>query len=106
MDQEKLAERIAETTPPSKVPDSPIKELSVDNDHDKDKAAQAAKVRPEREAGFKDYIRIFSYAKKWDYFLMAVAAVASIGAGIVRLYHHRPPCYVLTYHLTRYRLCR
>ena len=38
---------------------------------------------PEREATAKDYIRIFSYAKKWDYLLLVAAAIASIGAGTV-----------------------
>ena len=42
-----------------------------------------ANVRPEREATFKDYIRIFSYAKKWDYVLIVAATIASIGAGTV-----------------------
>jgi len=40
-----------------------------------------ATTRPEREAAFGDYIRIFSYATKWDYVLMLGAAVASVGAG-------------------------
>src|SRR4051812_26523243 len=42
-----------------------------------------ANVRPEREANFKDYIRIFTYAKHWDYVLLAAATIASIGAGTV-----------------------
>ena len=37
---------------------------------------------PEREPNFKDYIRVFSYAKKWDIALMIAAAIASAGAGI------------------------
>jgi ATP-binding cassette, subfamily B (MDR/TAP), member 1 len=41
------------------------------------------KIRPEREATFKDYLRIFSYAKKWDYALLLGAGFASIGAGTV-----------------------
>ena len=41
------------------------------------------KAKPEKEAGWGDYFRVFTYAKKWDYVLMAAAAVASIGAGIV-----------------------
>ncbi|KAK3337195.1 P-loop containing nucleoside triphosphate hydrolase protein [Cercophora scortea] len=39
-------------------------------------------ARPEREAEFKDYLRIFSYATKLDYVLMVGAAIASIGAGV------------------------
>ncbi|KAJ1327607.1 ATP-binding cassette subfamily B (MDR/TAP) member 1 [Microdochium nivale] len=44
-------------------------------------AAQDAKLRPEREAAFKDYVRIFSYATKWDYPLMVLAALAAMGSG-------------------------
>ncbi|KAJ9157754.1 ABC transporter transmembrane region [Pleurostoma richardsiae] len=44
-----------------------------------DQAAKAA--RPEREATAKDYFRIFSYARKWDFALIAAAALASMGAG-------------------------
>lgn len=39
----------------------------------------------EREAGWGDYFRVFSYAKKWDFALMAAAAVAALGAGVVSL---------------------
>ncbi|KAK3398067.1 P-loop containing nucleoside triphosphate hydrolase protein [Sordaria brevicollis] len=45
-------------------------------------AAAQKQEQPEREATFKDYLRVFTYATKWDYLLMAGAAVASIGAGI------------------------
>jgi ATP-binding cassette, subfamily B (MDR/TAP), member 1 len=44
--------------------------------------AKDPKARPEREAEFKDYLRIFSYAAKWDILLMVGAALASIGAGV------------------------
>ncbi|KAI1846849.1 hypothetical protein JX266_007070 [Neoarthrinium moseri] len=47
-----------------------------------EQAAQAAKLRPERAAKFSDYIRIFSYAKKWDYPLMALAGFACIASGV------------------------
>ncbi|KAH7123177.1 P-loop containing nucleoside triphosphate hydrolase protein [Dactylonectria macrodidyma] len=47
-----------------------------------DGAANNAKSRPEREPGFIDYIRIFSYATKWDIFAYIAAVFASIGAGI------------------------
>ncbi|KAK4226957.1 P-loop containing nucleoside triphosphate hydrolase protein [Podospora fimiseda] len=43
--------------------------------------AEAAKERPEREAQLSDYLRVFTYGTKWDYLMMAVAAIASIGAG-------------------------
>ncbi|WYZ43676.1 hypothetical protein EsH8_VII_000112 [Colletotrichum jinshuiense] len=37
--------------------------------------------RPEREPGLKDYIRVFSYATKWDIVIYIFASLASIGAG-------------------------
>ncbi|TLS25983.1 hypothetical protein PpBr36_07704 [Pyricularia pennisetigena] len=46
-----------------------------------DKVTPNVSARPEREASFKDYLRVFSYAKKFDYALMVAAAIASIGAG-------------------------
>ncbi|KAK3300285.1 P-loop containing nucleoside triphosphate hydrolase protein [Chaetomium fimeti] len=46
-----------------------------------DKEAKEVKARPEREATAADYFRVFTYAKKWDFVLMAAAAIASIGAG-------------------------
>lgn len=48
-----------------------------------DKVTPTVSARPEREATFKDYVRVFSYAKKFDYVLMVAAAIASIGAGTV-----------------------
>ncbi len=64
----------------------PLQEVVKEDASDgaKSKATQPATARPEREANFKDYIRIFTYAKKFDYFLMVAAGLASIGAGIVR----------------------
>lgn len=41
------------------------------------------KTEHEREAGWRDYFRVFTYANNWDFALMAAAAVASIGAGVV-----------------------
>ncbi|PHH88705.1 hypothetical protein CDD83_7189 [Cordyceps sp. RAO-2017] len=40
------------------------------------------KPRPERTASFQDYLRIFSYATKWDFVAYAAGVLASIGAGI------------------------
>lgn len=45
-------------------------------------AAAQKQEQLERAATFKDYLRVFTYATKWDYLLMAGAAVASIGAGV------------------------
>jgi len=49
---------------------------------DGDKAVEVKNTRPEREATFKDYLRVFTYAKRLDYALMVAGVVASIGAGI------------------------
>ncbi|RYP45320.1 hypothetical protein DL768_008304 [Monosporascus sp. mg162] len=43
---------------------------------------EATNVAPEREPSFKDYIRVFSYAKKWDIVLLTAAAIASAGTGV------------------------
>lgn len=37
----------------------------------------------ERQAVWGDYFRVFTYAKKWDFLLMAGAAIASLAAGVV-----------------------
>ncbi|RYP82146.1 hypothetical protein DL769_001751 [Monosporascus sp. CRB-8-3] len=42
----------------------------------------ATKAAPEREPSFKDYIRVFSYAKIWDIVLLIAAAIASAGTGV------------------------
>lgn len=39
-------------------------------------------ITKEREAGWGDYFRCFSYARSYDFALMAGAALASIGAGV------------------------
>ncbi|KAL8377843.1 hypothetical protein RB595_008498 [Gaeumannomyces hyphopodioides] len=48
---------------------------------DKAAAATSASARPEREATFKDYLRVFSYAQSFDYVLIVSAALAAVGAG-------------------------
>ncbi|KAL0938787.1 ABC transporter [Colletotrichum truncatum] len=40
-----------------------------------------AKMRPEREPTVKDYLRVFTYATKWDIFAYFAAGLASIAAG-------------------------
>ncbi|KAG9230574.1 P-loop containing nucleoside triphosphate hydrolase protein [Amylocarpus encephaloides] len=47
-----------------------------------DLSKQTTKARPQREATLKDYFRIFTYAKVWDFPLMGAAALASVGAGV------------------------
>lgn len=44
-----------------------------------------AHTRSGRASVFKDYLRVFTYATKLDFALMALAGVACIGAGVVRL---------------------
>ncbi|KAK3906663.1 P-loop containing nucleoside triphosphate hydrolase protein [Staphylotrichum tortipilum] len=69
---------------PAAVDDPPS---NGDSKEDKTKDAGDAsdskdsKARPEREAAAADYFRVFTYANKWDFVLMAAAALASIGAG-------------------------
>jgi hypothetical protein len=59
--------------------------LSSKTDGKERSAAKEVNVRPERVSTFKDYLRVFTYATKFDYALMIAAAIASIGAGVVRL---------------------
>ncbi|KAK8055144.1 P-loop containing nucleoside triphosphate hydrolase protein [Apiospora rasikravindrae] len=69
---------------------APMETTSLSNE---EKATQDAKLKPEREAKFNDYIvsarvfylffvRIFTYARKWDYPLMVMGALAAIGTGV------------------------
>jgi len=64
------------------VTDEKAKQDDKPKDDEKGTDDAKAKGRPEREATFKDYLRVFTYATKWDYVLMAGAGIASIGAGI------------------------
>ncbi|KAH6690446.1 multidrug resistance protein [Plectosphaerella plurivora] len=50
-------------------------------DNNKQDEAAKANSRPEREPNFKDYIRVFTYATKWDLVVYVLASIASIGAG-------------------------
>ena len=80
---EKASDPAAEAPRPAEQ--EPTAKLSVG---DKNKAAPVpSKTRPVREANFRDYVRIFSYAQKWDYAMMVAAGLASIGAGIVSFKH-------------------
>ncbi|GKT49827.1 ABC transporter BEA3 [Colletotrichum spaethianum] len=53
---------------------------TASSDEGSEKAIEV-KRRPEREPGFKDYVRVFSYATKWDIVIYFFASIASIGAG-------------------------
>ncbi|AEO70297.1 uncharacterized protein THITE_2121528 [Thermothielavioides terrestris NRRL 8126] len=61
-----------EKTPGTTAADGPAKDV---------KDVKDVKARPEREATPADYFRVFTYATKWDFVLMAAAAIASMGAG-------------------------
>ncbi|KAH8662545.1 ABC transporter [Xylariales sp. PMI_506] len=37
---------------------------------------------PERVPVFGDYLRVFTYATKWDFVIYVIAAIASLGAGV------------------------
>ena len=58
--------------------------LSKTGEKDGDAPKEEDKSRPERVSGFKDYLRVFSYATKFDIALLVAATIASIGAGVVR----------------------
>ncbi|KAI5867037.1 P-loop containing nucleoside triphosphate hydrolase protein [Durotheca rogersii] len=60
---------------PTSAPDAPT-------GGEEDQAHLDAKLRPEREAAFGDYLRIFSYAQKWDFVLLVAAVLASGGSGV------------------------
>ncbi|KAK6207725.1 ABC transporter [Colletotrichum tabaci] len=47
----------------------------------KGEGSEAVQRRPEREPAFRDYVRVFSYATKWDIVIYVFASIASIGAG-------------------------
>lgn len=49
-------------------------------DTSEEKVAEV-KPRREREPGVKDYLRVFTYATKWDLVVYVIASLASIGAG-------------------------
>lgn len=62
------------------TPDNQADGNGDSHDGGKDQAKDV-KARPEREATPGDYFRVFGYATKWDFVLMGMAAIASIGAG-------------------------
>jgi ABC-type multidrug transport system fused ATPase/permease subunit len=57
----------------------PSSSSEVDNNTKEE--APKVKARPEREPNFKDYVRVFTYATKWDIVVYVLASIASIGAG-------------------------
>ncbi|KAF9769947.1 hypothetical protein IL306_012551 [Fusarium sp. DS 682] len=62
----------ADTKPPS----------DAEHDNEKSPSTTQDSQRPQRTPKVADYIRVFSYATKWDFFIYALASFASIGAGI------------------------
>ncbi|KAI0873469.1 multidrug resistance protein [Hypoxylon argillaceum] len=64
------------------VREKPAASAVADPTTKEEQAEQDAKLRPEREAAFGDYLRVFKYARGWDLPLLAVAAVAAAGSGV------------------------
>ncbi|KAK7532365.1 P-loop containing nucleoside triphosphate hydrolase protein [Phyllosticta citribraziliensis] len=46
-------------------------------------APKSNSSRPERTPKFSDYLRIFTYATKWDFCMYFAASLASVGAGVM-----------------------
>ncbi|KAM3445984.1 hypothetical protein MY3296_010104 [Beauveria thailandica] len=59
--------------------DSPPLDEEKNKDHGKD---VTSRVRPQREATFHDFLRVFKYATNWDFVAYALGSLASIGAGV------------------------
>lgn len=76
---EKAAEETSQATNVTTASPEPPATSSTPKGEEK---ATQAKARPEREAALKDYLRVFSYATKWDFVMMVAGGIASIGAGI------------------------
>lgn len=74
------SEKVSEKIPDAFEPE-PAGATASSTPEDGDKTVEV-KARPEREAGFKDYLRIFSYATKWDILMMVAGGLASIGGGV------------------------
>lgn len=67
---------------PSQQDGAPTDEKATPHDDVKETTKDAPSGRPEREANFNDFLRVFTYAKKLDYMLILGAVVASVGAGV------------------------
>jgi ABC-type multidrug transport system fused ATPase/permease subunit len=79
---ESSAEIVGKTAaPPRADVDDEKKSATTGDQADGDGPAKDVKARPEREATAADYFRVFTYATKWDFVMMVVAAIASMGAG-------------------------
>ncbi|OAA55388.1 ABC transporter, transmembrane domain, type 1 [Cordyceps fumosorosea ARSEF 2679] len=62
-------------------PEKNGRSLPPDEKHGDDKTPATNQLRPQREATFSDYLRVFKYATKWDLVAYALGSLASIGAG-------------------------
>ncbi|KAM3469306.1 hypothetical protein MY5147_007149 [Beauveria neobassiana] len=55
----------------------------LDEEKNKDHGKEVtSRVRPQREATFHDFLRVFKYATNWDFVAYALGSLASIGAGV------------------------
>ncbi|KAH8175926.1 ABC transporter transmembrane region domain-containing protein [Sarocladium implicatum] len=68
---------ISQTTSPPTNEKDVAGDATVHVKSEEDKKA----ARPERTATFRDYLRVFTYASKWDFFAYGAGTIASIGAG-------------------------
>lgn len=74
----------SENVPPQHSPpsgDTDKKQADPSSSGSNEEKPLDTRTRPEREAGPKDYFRIFSYARAWDILLIILAILSSIGAG-------------------------
>ncbi|KAM0739487.1 hypothetical protein ACQRIT_007224 [Beauveria bassiana] len=60
--------------------DSPPLDEEKNKDHHGKEVT--SRVRPQREATFHDFLRVFKYATTWDFVAYALGSLASIGAGV------------------------
>lgn len=74
--------KIGEAGEANEISTSSITHAKPQDDTSNEAPVVAENAAPTRDPGFHDYIRVFSYARKWDILLMVAAALASIGAGI------------------------
>lgn len=72
----------SDALPPAATDVFDDKKDAVQSTSSKDDApTPETKIKPEREPTFKDYLRVFTYATKWDIFAYFAAGIASIAAG-------------------------
>ncbi|KAI2636040.1 P-loop containing nucleoside triphosphate hydrolase protein [Xylaria nigripes] len=71
----------APSNPDRTVEEKPAVSQVGDVTVQEEQAKRDATIRPEREATFKDYLRVFKYARGWDLPLLVLAGVVAAGSG-------------------------